>query len=381
MNAALASAEKKSVTRTARPLIQRSPACGSCAHEAAPREEDEFLRCKTGGETKSMQGGLLASSQLRAAGAPAFLGLNWGQDFSRVQVGVDTGTKVPHSNAYMTGPGRGIEKLMNMVFTCPPAPDSVTSTAGVAGAGTLGWTKIDKSSSLICGPRFDVDATAGTGTLKAVSVNLSTTSKFAKPETEAPTGPTQRLPECGQKDVPIFTTITPDISKLVQAGEQEHCDDLNLAFKQTLEPCAAAVNKLAGQKFPGKSEGECYKALVAKLGFDPLDCTTEFVTLSKKTDERDSSSNGWHDFDPTLISKSCDKIVVGNKKSATNKIGDPGVAPGKLISASTKCGVAAPPPVVPPSNKPVSPAPSSPPPSPKSTGDAGTAAGDAGTAE
>ena len=219
--------------------------------------------------------------------------------------------------------------------TCRPIPDSLINVAGKAGAGTLGFTKIDKSSLLICAPKFDLDPGSGTCTFKSVPISFSATSKFARAEVEVPTGPTMALPECSGKDVPIFTTITPDISALARAAEQEHCEDLRLAIWQTLEPCAAAVNKLAGQKFAGKTEDECYKTLVAKLGFDPIECTREFIHLSQKTDERDAK--GFHDFDPVLISKSCDKIVVGNKKSSTNKIGDPGVAPSKLIPAATKC--------------------------------------------
>ncbi|VVB90920.1 Uncharacterised protein [uncultured archaeon] len=231
------------------------------------------------------------------------------------------------------GMEKAIESLKSKVFRCPPAPDSAANTAGIAGAGTLGFHKIDKSSKLLCAPNFDVDK--GFCTFKPVVVNLSMTSKFAKVEPPASLGQTMKLPGCGTKDVPVFAEITPDISMLVQKGEQEHCDDLNLAFTQTLVPCANALNKMAGQKLTGKNENECFKTLIARLGFDPLNCSQEFADLSLKSMERDD--RGFHDFDPVLISKTCDKIIVGYKKSATNKIGDPGVAPGKFIPAATKC--------------------------------------------
>jgi len=106
------------------------------------------------------------------------------------------------------------------------------------------------------------------------------------------------------------------------------------------------------------------------VGFDPFDCTKEFVTLSNKTGERDTK--GFHDFDPDLISKTCTKIVVGNKKSAANKIGDKSVAPATFIPAATKCPSAAA--TAPPSSAPAPKAPPSgsapaPAPSPKGTGE------------
>jgi len=245
---------------------------------------------------------------------------------------------------------------------CPPVPDSATNTAKKGGAGTLGFTKIDSSSNLICAPEFTVDAVAGTCSFKARPINLSITSKFARVEAAAATGESMQLPNCGDKNVPIFTTITQDVSDLVKAGEQEHCDDLNLAFNRTLVPCHAALSKLESQTFKAKNDGECLTAIFKSLGFDPLDCTKEFVTMS--ADQRDGA--GMHDFDPTLISKDCNRILIGNKKSTTNKIGDPAVAPAKLIPASTKC---APAPSAPPSGsqQPAPKQPAPPAPAPKTS--------------
>ncbi len=100
-----------------------------------------------------------------------------------------------------------------------------------------------------------------------------------------------------------------------------------------------ATQIVTSRPSPNMSLEMTAKALTAKLGFDPISCTEEFLDLTKKDDERDSA--GMHDFDPVLISKSCTKIVTGYKKSATNKIGDAGVAPSKFIPASSKCAKAA----------------------------------------
>src|SRR5947209_4756950 len=128
-------------------------------------------------------------------------------------------------------------------------------------------------------------------------------------------------------DVSVVFKLTAADPKLAQKGKQEHCDDLTISFNQTLLPCSTELNKFAGTKIPGKSEDECFKSLKVKLGFDPGDCTLEFADLTKKDDERDSK--GFHDFDPVLISKDCTKILSGVTPSATNKIGDPSVAPAK----------------------------------------------------
>ncbi|MBD0372305.1 MAG: hypothetical protein ICV60_15790 [Pyrinomonadaceae bacterium] len=272
-------------------------------------------------------------------------------DFSRVRLqseaggpGLLTASAPQRSIGPAAGSGditQRIARLKEHRFLCPPTSDSLTNISkATGGGGTLGYTKIDKSSELKCYPKFDIDAKAGTCTFKPVAPSLSLTSKFAEVTAEAITSDTFQDPGfCDNKAVPIYGKITKDVSELAKQGEQEHCDDLTISFNQTLKPCAAEVNKLAGQTFKAKTEEECFKTLTAKLGFDPISCTEEFINLTAKDDERDAK--GMHDFDPTIISKSCTKIVIGYTKSATNKIGDPAVAPTKFIPASTKCAKAA----------------------------------------
>ncbi|MFM9908570.1 MAG: hypothetical protein ACKVOW_04440, partial [Chitinophagaceae bacterium] len=167
---------------------------------------------------------------------------------------------------------QGIDNLVKKEYHCPSVADSVTNISALAPGGTLGLTQIDKSSNLICVPKFVIDTKVGNGVFKPVQVSLSMTSKFAKPEKEAATSDKISVPNC-KTDVPIFMTITDVVSKLANIGEQEHCDDVKLAFDQTVVPCSKEVNKLSGQKFTGKTEDECLNALTAKLGFDPIDCS------------------------------------------------------------------------------------------------------------
>ena len=225
--------------------------------------------------------------------------------------------------------------LKDKKFTCPPVKDSYSNIKSATGEeGLLGYTKIDKSSKLLCAP-IVVSGKGATCTFKKISVSLSITSKYAKAQ-EFSSGLKMKLPNCGRKDIPIYFRITKGIEKSAKAGEKEHCDDLGLAFNRTIKPCASELNKFAGTVFTGKNDVECHKKLVLKLGFDPFKCTDEFLKMAKKTDDRDT--NGWHTFDTILISKNCNKIVAGFEKSKkTNKIGDPAVAPNKYIPAATKC--------------------------------------------
>lgn len=276
--------------------------------------------------------------------ANAFTEPRFAHDFSGVKVHTGAAQSAANRSSadYMMNGfrevERGVETLYDEERHCPPAADSLKNVAGKGGPGTLGVTTIDKSSSLICAPQsVSVDEKAGTCTFKSRPVNMSITSKFAQPEVNADTGITKKVAKCGDKEVPVVTTTTQTLSDLVKLGEQEHCDDLNLAFNRTLAPCAVELAKLESQTFPAKNEGECFNSILSRLGFDPIDCSQEFISLS--VDQRDGA--GWHAFDLAPISEDCNKVVAVNVKASTNKIWDPSVAPNKIIPASTKCARAA----------------------------------------
>ena len=293
-------------------LLQRKCACGQRS------AEKECPECQSKNKP--------ATAGINMAGNPQ----NYGHDFSRVHVRSEMEQGSSPSFASQRGMPRlesASEEVKKKQFFCPPAGDSITAiSAAAGGGGTLGLTKIDSASQLLCFPKFKVDAKAGHCTFDPVAVSLSITSKFANPTPGSITSDKLPVPSC-TNDVPVFFNA--------DTKRWELCDDLTISFNQTLLPCSTELNKFAGTKIPGKSEDECFKSLKVKLGFDPGDCTLEFADLTKKDDERDSK--GFHDFDPVLISKDCTKILSGVTPSATNKIGDPSVAPAKWIPASTKC--------------------------------------------
>jgi len=226
---------------------------------------------------------------------------------------------VSHHNANHLGSLEDkTEALTNKEYHCPPAAGTLFDIEAAAGAGTLGLTRIDKASSqLMCLPKFIVNSTAGTCTVKVPPVSLSMISKSAPANPKSATTRTRIVPNCANA-VPVFVNVTSANEALIKAGEQEHCDDHTRAFNLTLKPCSDALKKLDGTDVPGKSDSDCYAAVVAKLGFDPIDCTLEFVTLANKTQERDDK--GMHTFDETQASANCTEVIDNFQKSSMTSV-------------------------------------------------------------
>jgi len=269
---------------------------------------------------------------------------------------IEKGNKKTIQTEQMPGTRRMEQAIYNLIgktWFCPPVSESLNNvmkgtrasspiTIKSSGIQTnqipLGFTKIDTSSNPVCIDSNTLKCTPSgkqlSCTVNKVVPSLTITSKFA--QVQSYNSGQKYTPSKCKTSVPVFLMVTKNVSKLAKIGEQEHCDDLTRAYNMTVKPCAAAVNKLAGQNFTCSKVGDCYKTFFTTLGFSPIDCTNEFVTLSNKTTERDSK--GWHDFDTFLSKVSCSKVEVGLKKSKTNKVGDPAHTPAKHIGTSaTKC--------------------------------------------
>lgn len=242
--------------------LQRKCACGSSSHESECAEcKKKKFQCRASGNAPCSAAAPQTESQSHSHSEPRF-----GHDFSKVRVQSDAEGErlrsVPSRRTAGSAAGSGsieerITRLKKHNFLCPPTADTLTNISKAAGGGgTLGLTKIDQASNLMCAPKFDIDAKAGTCSFKAVAPSLLLTSKFPSVTPEALTSDSLPVPGCGEKPVPIFGKITQDVSDLAKQGEQEHCDDLTLSFNQTLKPCAAEVNKYAGHVFKGKTEDD-----------------------------------------------------------------------------------------------------------------------------
>ena len=86
--------------------------------------------------------------------------------------------------------------------------------------------------------------------------------------------------------------ITKDGEKRVRAAEQEHCDDLQYAFKISLYAYAKKVNDLAKRKKKFASQADAETAIANLVGLEPAKWADRYVALLKRTAIRDTSS--WH---------------------------------------------------------------------------------------
>jgi hypothetical protein len=232
---------------------------------------------------------------------------------------------------------------------CEPTPAPYATIRGEgAPEGTLGFTKLDPSSQLICAPDITPGGASGTCAFRPKPVRLAFISKYTYAG-DHPTTMTRPVPKCG--NVPVVFRVSEEVAAKAKQAEQEHCGDLQLAFDRTLKPCSEALARLTGTPLAGANSEACFADFVSKLGFDPLSCTEEFIALSAASDERDTRD--WHTFDSYVISTDCRQVILGFTPTRQTKIGT--VAPEALVPQATKCGTAAPAPQA---------APNAPPPSP-----------------
>lgn len=87
--------------------------------------------------------------------------------------------------------------------------------------------------------------------------------------------------------------ISSDGADKIRAGEQEHCDDYNLAYAQSVLPLATAVNALAASGRTFSSERAARRHLRRQIGFDPDVWFERFDCLIQKSLERDATPRGF----------------------------------------------------------------------------------------
>ncbi len=102
--------------------------------------------------------------------------------------------------------------------------------------------------------------------------------------------------------------ITTSGADRIKEGEQEHCDDFNLAFNLTLAKYRDAVNSAAGKSFASEKKANAF--LEKKTSVHPDKWQSVFWCLASKTKERDTMN--WHlpKFINPRINKTCDKAIV-----------------------------------------------------------------------
>ncbi|MHB1057967.1 MAG: eCIS core domain-containing protein [Rhodanobacter sp.] len=129
--------------------------------------------------------------------------------------------------------------------------------------------------------------------------------------------------ECPSGKKPIRWIITSGGAAKIKQGEQEHCDDFQLAFDLSLKRYAEAVNTLAGHHVYA-SQAQAERAVTRIAGLAPKDWPGTFLCLARKTRLRDGS-NGWHTPRPMMrpprLDTGCDHVSAWVQASSLPKVG------------------------------------------------------------
>ena len=87
--------------------------------------------------------------------------------------------------------------------------------------------------------------------------------------------------------------ITSGGASKIQQGEQEHCDDYNYAYANSVLPYVTEVNRLAASTRSFGSEREAKRYIQRRIGFNPDDWFTRFSCLLQRSLERDHVPRGF----------------------------------------------------------------------------------------
>jgi Domain of unknown function (DUF4157)/Protein-glutamine gamma-glutamyltransferase/Annexin len=91
---------------------------------------------------------------------------------------------------------------------------------------------------------------------------------------------------------PIHWTITVEGAQKIKEGEQEHCNDIRLAFDWTLGRYASSINNLAAANRDYSSERQAIIDAVKFVGLQPSEMLPNFKMLVQKSQDRDRQA--WH---------------------------------------------------------------------------------------
>lgn len=108
--------------------------------------------------------------------------------------------------------------------------------------------------------------------------------------------------DCPPGKYPLRWVISTGGAQKIQEGEQEHCNDFNLAFDLSLGKYRDAINQLATKKKIFANESAVKKHLKQIVGFEFDGLFTVFACLAKKSLIRDHDD--WHTPVPAIRSPS-----------------------------------------------------------------------------
>ena len=129
--------------------------------------------------------------------------------------------------------------------------------------------------------------------------------------------------DCPPGKYPLRWVISAGGAQKIQEGEQEHCNDFNLAFDLSLGKYRDVINQLAAPKTIFANESAVKKHLKKIVGFEFDDLFTVFACLAKKSLVRDR--NDWHRPVPTTrppsFKNNCEFVRAIVSESSLRRIG------------------------------------------------------------
>ncbi len=164
------------------------------------------------------------------------------------------------------------------------------------------------------------------GKLKKTDADVQVHSFYLLPQTFKVKDPTIMSEDgdkfnhyCPRGTYDLYWIITKSASEKIKEGEQEHCNDINLAFNLSLAKFKNAVNSSAGKKFTSLKKAKAY--LKKKTKVDPDDWNNYFMSLAKKSEQRDKMN--WHlpKNYRTRINQACDKAETILTSAHLSEIG------------------------------------------------------------
>jgi hypothetical protein len=105
----------------------------------------------------------------------------------------------------------------------------------------------------------------------------------------------------GTSKFPVHWTVTTDGAQRIKEAEQEHCNDIRLAFDWTLGLYASRINTVAAAERIYRTEQQAVTDAIKYIGVQPDEMLLKFHELAIKTRDRDDQD--WHTANQKLSSR------------------------------------------------------------------------------
>jgi hypothetical protein len=188
----------------------------------------------------------------------------------------------------------------------PPVGTSRDKIIAMGGAKTLGWTPYPSEFKA---PDFDFNTAMGAGAGAASGLNwtcdpiLRNNAFEGNADSFYTSAGKYRDVSGKESGKDVYLNFSPSISSLIQAGEQEHCDDHAEAYKISLQEAESVLKQnVVGKTFGPAASASDAENLVLQaiddklthkaLGSDKAKWAYTYRTLFEKTKIRDTSK--WH---------------------------------------------------------------------------------------